>query len=156
MSAERDALDEDTDAIDAPAGSPGADAPSNGELLKRLLRFQFKLALDGLRDVILSPIAIGAVILGIVREGRSDEPFEAVLRFGRHSDVWIDLFENHADDPPAADDAPVANASALFGAVESALREEYEKGASSTRGADGDTPESGDSGAADRERSAPQ
>lgn len=110
---------------EASAADSLSEVPSNGELLMRLLRFQFKLALDGLRDVVLSPIAISAVILGILRAGRPDEPFEAVLRFGRRSDIWIDLFESHAHYASSEDAAPAANASALFGAVESALRDEY-------------------------------
>ena len=118
---------------DGPAVPLLTETASHGDLLLRLLRFQFKLALDGLRDVVLSPIAIGAVLLGILRAGRSDEPFEAVLRFGRRSDTWIDLFESHAGDPAFGEDVPVANASALFGAVETALRDEYEKNAPRAR-----------------------
>ena len=138
---------------EASAAASLSEVPSNGELLMRLLRFQFKLALDGLRDVVLSPIAIGAVILGIPRAGRPDEPFEAVLRFGRRSDIWIDLFESHAHDASSEDAAPAANASALFGAVESALRDEYEKSTPRAhRGARGQATDApGDEGSSDRE-----
>ena len=66
---------------DGPAVPPLTETTSHGDLLLRLPRFQFKLALDELRDVVLSPIAIGAAFLGILRAGHGDEPFEAVLRF---------------------------------------------------------------------------
>ncbi len=55
--------------------------------------FQFKLAADGLRDVLLSPLSIIAAVMGLVAGG--DDPyryFRDLLRFGRRTEVWINLF----------------------------------------------------------------
>lgn len=103
-------------------------APGSMDLFRRLLVFQFKLLLDGLRDVFLSPISVIAVLLGIFGSGRSDGPFRALLRFGRRSDEWIDLFEAHAVDEERERDRPEGSANALFDAVERVVREEYERG----------------------------
>ena len=122
---------------DAAQAAPDAAADaepevSRGELLRRLLVFQFKLLLDGGRDLILSPVSIVAVLVGLFGGGpRRDAPFRDLLRFGRRTDRWIDLFEAHADEAEAAEDArarPQASANALFDAVERAVREEYEGG----------------------------
>jgi hypothetical protein len=73
-------------------------------LLLDLLLFQLKLVLDGLRDLLLSPIAIVAVVIGLVTGGRDPgRQFRKVLRFGQRSEAWINLFGEH-DAPGAADD----------------------------------------------------
>lgn len=130
----RDAFEEPSDAGDADAPA-AADSPA---LFRRLLVFQFKLLLDGLRDVILSPASVSAVLMGVFGSGRADGPFRALMRFGRRSDEWIDLFDAHDDAEEAeAEEAarrrrPEGSANALFDAVERAVREEYERGGGRT------------------------
>ena len=63
------------------------------QLLLDVFVFQFKLAADGLRDVILSPLSIIAAVMGLMAGG--DDPyryFRDLLRLGRRSEVWINLF----------------------------------------------------------------
>jgi len=58
-----------------------------------VLVFQLKLGLDALRDIVLSPLSFGALLLGIVAGG--DRPyryFEGLLRLGRQSERIINLF----------------------------------------------------------------
>jgi hypothetical protein len=94
-------------------------------LLRRLVVFQLKLAVDGLRDVVLSPLSLVAVLWGVLFSPRDrSAPFGALLRFGRRTDDWIDLFELRRRVP----DAEAAGADALVDAVERMLREEYERG----------------------------
>lgn len=94
-------------------------------LLRRLLVFQLKLAVDGLRDVVLSPLSLVAVLWGVLFSPRDrGAPFGALLRFGRRTDDWIDLFELRRRTP----EAEAAGADALVDAVERMLREEYERG----------------------------
>lgn len=80
--------------------SPG-DAPDAGsdlqesrlQLIWDVLLFQAKLVADGLRDVLLSPISIIAGVLGLIAGG--DDPhqyFRRLLRLGRRTEVWINLF----------------------------------------------------------------
>jgi len=55
--------------------------------------FQLKLALDALRDLVLSPLSFGALLLGLLAGG--DRPyryFEGLLRFGRQTERIINLF----------------------------------------------------------------
>lgn len=63
------------------------------QLVLDVLVFQFKLAADGLRDVLLSPLSIIAAVMGLIAGG--DDPyryFRDLLRFGRRTEVWINLF----------------------------------------------------------------
>jgi hypothetical protein len=87
----------------APPGPPSHHA-SRLHLLWDLLAFQFKLACDGLRDLVLVPVSIGAVVLGLLAGGNDPyRYFRALLRFGHRSDIWINLFGGH-DTPGTADD----------------------------------------------------
>lgn len=66
------------------------------QLIWDVLMFQFKLLADGARDVLLSPVSIGAALLGLIAGG--DDPhryFRQLLRLGRRSEVWINLFGRH-------------------------------------------------------------
>ncbi len=54
--------------------------------------FQFKLFADGLRDVLLSPISLVLGLVGLLFSRRPGEPFYRLLRIGRATEVWIDLF----------------------------------------------------------------
>jgi hypothetical protein len=119
------------------------DAPlGRGALLRRLVVFQIKLALDGLRDLLLSPVSVVAVVVGIVAGGDApDRPFRRLLAFGRRTDRWIDLFETHGDpaageaasgdadgdDPPPPPD-PRRSASSIIDSVERIVREEVARG----------------------------
>jgi len=63
------------------------------QLVLDVLVFQFKLAADGLRDVLLSPLSLIAAIMGLIAGG--DDPyryFRDLLRFGRRTEIWINLF----------------------------------------------------------------
>lgn len=91
--------------------------PIEGEHVSRLrvasdlLVFQFKLVLDGLRDILLSPLSIVAVLLGFIAGGRRpDLYFRRLLRLGLKTDRWINLFGEH-DGPNTADEfvEPVRN-----------------------------------------------
>jgi len=62
-------------------------------LILEVLVFQMKLAADGLRDVLLVPVSIGAAIAGLLTGGEQpDVYFRRVLRFGRRTEHWINLF----------------------------------------------------------------
>ena len=63
------------------------------ELLWDVVVFQFKLAFDGVRDILLVPLSIFSALLGLAAGG--DEPdryFKQLLRFGRRTDAWLNLF----------------------------------------------------------------
>jgi|DEB0MinimDraft_6_1074348.scaffolds.fasta_scaffold113247_2 hypothetical protein len=98
------------------------DYPSRWQLLRDVLAFQFKLLLDGLRDVLLSPISITAALVGVFTE--RDNPgrhFYRLMKLGHDSDRWINLFGTYDDvEAPSSDD--------LVRRAESMVKHEYEKG----------------------------
>ncbi|MEZ5561158.1 MAG: hypothetical protein R3E86_21770 [Pseudomonadales bacterium] len=63
------------------------------QLIWDVVVFQFKLGFDGLRDLLLVPAAIVTAIMGLVAGGEEpDRYFKQLLRFGRRSELWINLF----------------------------------------------------------------
>lgn len=96
--------------METPTDEPERDKPDTGKtelvrditssrredrwaLVWDVLMFQIKLALDALRDIVLSPLSLGALLLGLLTGG--DKPyryFERLLRFGRQSERVINLF----------------------------------------------------------------
>jgi hypothetical protein len=94
------------------------------QLIRDLLAFQLKLAADALRDFVISPIALVAGVIDLVRGGdRSGELFHAVLAAGRRSERIINLFgeESLAEGEKSSIDA-------LVGRFEKLVVEQYEKG----------------------------
>ena len=72
---------------------------TRAELLWRLMVFQLKLLMDGIRDVALVPISLIAGVIGVVRGGPdADRPLESLLQFGRRTEVRINLFGHQQGD----------------------------------------------------------
>jgi hypothetical protein len=70
-------------------------------LLRDVLVFQGKLALDGLRDLLLSPLSIILAIAGAILSPEDPHCYlRRLMKFGLKSDQFINLFE-HPD--PAQD-----------------------------------------------------
>jgi len=73
------------------------------QLLTDVVVFQAKLLVDSLRDVLLSPLSIVAAVVGLLTGGDQPERyFQKVIRFGRRTEVWINLFGEH-DGPGTSD-----------------------------------------------------
>lgn len=100
------------------------------QLIRDVLVFQAKLFVDGLRDLILSPMSIVAALAGLL--GRGDEPrrhYDEVIRMGRRSEHWINLFGSHfPGDSDDAGEAPAGGIDAVFERIESTLRQQHEGG----------------------------
>ena len=78
-------------------------------ITRDLLIFQIKLILDGAKDILLSPLSIGAAVLDMLFPGpRPGHRFYAVMRMGEKYDRWLSLF--------AAADKANALEDGLFGA----------------------------------------
>jgi hypothetical protein len=95
-------------------------------LLRDLLAFQFKLALDAIRDLMLSPVAIIAVMAGLISRQRDPgKYFHELLRLGHKTDRWINLFSpadrNESEAPDLSSDTYVRK-------VEDMVINEYKKG----------------------------
>ena len=100
--------------------------PNRWQLLLDLVAFQFKLALDALRDLLLSPISIGTALFGIVTD--RDNPgkyFYSMLRQGHKSDSWINLFGTGSNQE---DDGSQLSSDNYVRKLESFVVDEYDKG----------------------------
>ena|SRR5882672_8689430 len=63
------------------------------QLIVDVIVLQLKLAVGGLRDVLLIPVSIAAAIVGLFVGGEEpDVYFRQVQRFGRRSDLWLNVF----------------------------------------------------------------
>ena len=92
---------------------------SRGALLRRVVFFQVKLFMDGLRDLVMSPLSIFFGVLGILFGGRNPHGlFDRLMHMGHASDEWIDLFGVHAR---AGDRPSLEN---MLGDIETMVREE--------------------------------
>ncbi|MCB1644869.1 MAG: hypothetical protein KDI36_05425 [Pseudomonadales bacterium] len=103
--------------------SPDAGQPEQGHwaVLGELIAFQFKLALDGVRDLLLSPVSIIAALAGMLSS--SSDPgrhLRKVMSFGRRSDRFINLFGEF-------DDSPSHRSDDYLRKIEAILQEEYRK-----------------------------
>lgn len=81
-----------------------------GGVLRDVLLFQFKLVVDGLKDLCLAQVALGAAVIDLVRrDGRPGRRFYGVVRLSERFDGWLDLHEplaRYPEDTP--DPAPSA------------------------------------------------
>ena len=117
---------------DGPDTSPPGMHPvhhvSRFSLIWAVLLFQVKLLADGFRDLLLSPLSFGAAILGLIFGGKEpDRYFRRLLRFGRKTDLLINLFGQHHHG---------TTAEKLVQPLERRNAEEYDKGGWLSRSAD--------------------
>ncbi len=88
-------------------------------LAREVLGFQLKLLLDTLRDLITSPLALLAAGLDLLLLSRQEPRyFREVLRLGRRSEDWIDLWSAAYDEH-----AQPENVDAVLNSVEALLRD---------------------------------
>ncbi len=107
------------------AGDDLIEVHSRWRLAGDVLSFQLKLALDGLRDILLSPISIVLAIAGLVTD--SDRPgkyFYKLLDLGHKSDTWINLFGVYTD----TGDPRNTSADKIVRHAEDLIIREYKKG----------------------------
>ncbi|MEM9463090.1 MAG: hypothetical protein AAGF11_53605 [Myxococcota bacterium] len=88
-------------------------------LLRDLTVFQAKLLLDGVKDLVLAPVALLAVLVGLATH--RDDPgqlFRTLLRWGHGFDRWVNLFgiSEPVALPPANARSSSPGASPLFDA----------------------------------------
>ena len=104
-------------------------------LIRDMLVFQAKLAMDAIRDLLLSPVSIMCGLIDIFKSNTlSQSYFHRLMRFGQQTDSWLNLFGNHdkgaeqlkfTGSQKAKNDV---NVDQLFSKVESLLKEQHGKG----------------------------
>jgi hypothetical protein len=109
--------------------SPHQDPPeaeSRWGLIRDLVVFQLKLALDASRDLVLVPVSMVAGIVDLVSGGEPPgKNFYAVVRLGRGTERWINLFG--AIDAPEREEA-VPSLDSLVGQLERRIVDQVERG----------------------------
>jgi hypothetical protein len=106
--------------------------PDRRAMIRDVAVFQLKLLADGLRDLLLVPVSLGAAIVSLLKAGPTPgTEFYDLLRLGRRSEHWINLFgaASHLHGP--ANDAerfPGEDIDDLLSKVESFVIDEYRSG----------------------------
>lgn len=113
--------------------SEESSTPSPGprvQLARKAIILQLKLLADGLRDAALIPISLIAALIGLIRGGDDAEhEFFQVIKLGRRSERWINLFGHHR---PLVHSHPVGSLDALVDKLESVVRDQYQSGKASS------------------------
>lgn len=115
-----------------PTGAP-PDSPSDGRrwrLLGDVALFQGKLLLDGLRDLLLSPVSIALALFGLLTS--KDDPgrhFYRLMEWGRWTDGAINLFGAGAKTRSGTGEENVDGLAVdrLAAEIEAALLERYQR-----------------------------
>jgi hypothetical protein len=96
------------------------------QLVREAAVLQLKLLVDGIRDALLIPVSLVAALIGLVRGGPdADREFRHVLKLGRRSERWINLFGHR---PPLLRSHPGGSLDMLLDRVEETVMEQYRKG----------------------------
>ncbi len=106
--------------------------PDRWTLIRDILVLQLKLVFDGLRDLILVPISLFVGTLSLLKGGDAKgSEFYQLLRMGRRSERWINLFgaAERVYGPAIANDRFFAeDIDEMVSRVESFVIDEYRKG----------------------------
>jgi hypothetical protein len=108
------------------------EGPDRWTLIRDVAVFQVKLLFDGFRDLLLLPISLIAGFASLIKGGRTpSSDFYDLLRVGRRSERWINLFgaASHMHGPPSDKDRfPVEDVDEMVSRVESYVVDEYRRG----------------------------
>jgi hypothetical protein len=101
-------------------------------LIRDIAVFQMKLIVDGLRDLILLPISLVAGLISLLKGGTElGSEFYDLLRVGRRSEHWINLFgaaERMHGPSKLEEFFPADDIDEIVSRVESFVVDEYNKG----------------------------
>lgn len=110
----------------------GAGVASRWDLFRDIAVLQVKLVVDGIRDFALVPVSLVFGFVSLVKGGeRPGSEFYELLRVGKRSEKWINLFgaADRAPENLATEQAlPVGDIDEMVTRVESFIVEEYKSG----------------------------
>ena len=110
------------------------------ELIRETALLQIKLLADGFRDAVLIPVSLIAALIGLLRGGdKPDREFRRVIKLGRRSERWINLFGQQR---PLGKPHPADSLDNVMGQVESAIVKQYKKGQATAKDRASDQQES--------------
>ncbi|MEE8487004.1 MAG: hypothetical protein V3S56_02455 [Gemmatimonadota bacterium] len=95
-------------------------------VIRDLLEFQFKLVVDGLKDLTLAQVALGAALLDLFRrDGSPGRRFYGIIRLSDRFDEWLDLHaavERAPEDTPNLVPIPSRSVDDVLGGLETSAR----------------------------------
>ncbi len=104
------------------------------QVARDMFVFQAKLFVDGIKDIMLSPLAFIAALAGIFLGRDPGVPLYKLLRFGKRAETWIDLFSagyatnseknsppKNGDETPTKSESTRIDFDSLIGTLESSL-----------------------------------
>lgn len=95
-------------------------------LVREAAVLQIKLIVDGLRDAVLIPVSLVAAAIGLIRGGENpDTEFREIIKLGRRSERWINLFGYHR---PLVKSHVAGSMDSLIDRAEEIVREQVRKG----------------------------
>lgn len=110
----------------AALASPGRPESDWWSVFRDVLEFQFKLVVDGIKDLALAQVALGAALIDLIlRDGSPGRRFYGIVRVSDRFDRWLEL---HAVSERAPEDTvdlgPVATRTVddVLDGLEGALR----------------------------------
>jgi hypothetical protein len=117
---------------DEPQAESTGDGQGRWALIRDIAVLQVKLVVDGARDLVLVPISMIAGIISLAKSNfGSDNEFYELMRVGKKSERWINLF-GAADQLPETErdimKLPDTDIDAMVSRVESFVVDEYRKG----------------------------
>lgn len=74
---------------------PAAATPPSTDrmrLIRDIATLQVKLVIDGFRDLLLVPASLVVGLISLLSGGGKDDSFYELLRMGKRSEKWINLF----------------------------------------------------------------
>lgn len=117
---------------DEPQAEIAGEERDRWALIRDIAVLQVKLIVDGVRDFLLVPISLIAGIVSLIKSnfGTNNEFYE-IMRLGKKSEDWINLFGAADQLPPTDSDfmkLPDTDIDAMVSRVESFVVDEYRKG----------------------------
>jgi len=106
-------------------------------LIRHVIVFQLKLGLDALRDILMSPVSIVLAVTDIMMANNHQQSyFIRLMRLGKKSDDWINLFAVELPNSEPADNKVAAdsNVDFWFTKIEKVIKEHQVDGKLSESG----------------------
>ena len=104
---------------------------SRWPLVRQGIVFQLKLGLDAVRDILMSPVSIVLIVADIVMGNNHQQSyFNRLMRLGKKSDHWINLFAVDLPNAESEVDEVVAdsNVDFWFSKIETVIKEQQVDG----------------------------
>tara|TARA_R110002153_G_scaffold110189_2_gene251192 strand:- start:19112 stop:19534 length:423 start_codon:yes stop_codon:yes gene_type:complete len=113
--------------------------PARWPLIRQGIVFQFKLGLDALRDILMSPVSMVLIVVDVVMANNHKQSyFNRLMRLGKKSDHWINLFavDSPNGEPENNKEAADSNVDFWISKIETVVKEQQVDGKLTQSGKD--------------------